>query len=106
MRSVTSRPCSGNSTIRSCSTTSLIPALRTSTIGAAASTDTVSSKLPTASDVLMVGDAPTCNTMPVWTYVRKPWSETSRRYGPVGRFDRIHAPAPSVTDVREAAVSV
>ena len=67
IRSVTWRPCSGSSTIRSCSTTSLMPALRTSTIGAAASTETVSSRLPTPSTALMVGVAPTCSTMPVWT---------------------------------------
>ena len=67
MRSVTSRPWSGSSTIRSCSTTELMPALRTSTRGAAASTDTVSSRFPTASSVLIVGVAPTCSTRPVWT---------------------------------------
>ncbi len=86
IRFVTWRPCSGSSTMRSFSTTSEMPALRTSTSGAAASTDTVSSRLPTPSTALIVGVAPTCSTMPVWTYVRKPWSDTSSLYGPVGRF--------------------
>ena len=40
--------------------------LRTSTIGAAASTETAL-ELPTANTALIVGDAPTCRTMPVCT---------------------------------------
>jgi hypothetical protein len=44
-----------------------MPALRTSTSGAAASTVTDSSTAPSASTALIVGVAPTCSTMPVWT---------------------------------------
>ena len=86
IRSVTWRPCSGNSRICSLLTTELIPALRTSTSGAAASTVTDCSSVPTLSTALTVGVPPTCSTMPVCTYVLNPWSATSSRYGPVGRF--------------------
>jgi hypothetical protein len=67
IRSVTWRPCSGNSRIALLSTIVLMPALRTSTSGAAASTVTDSSSAPTASVALTVGVPPTCRTMPVCT---------------------------------------
>ena len=65
IRSVTWRPCSGNSKMASLLTTVLMPAPRTSTSGVAASTVTDSSSEPTPSTALIVGVSPTCSTMPV-----------------------------------------
>src|SRR5215471_8151372 len=44
--------------------------------------------------------------MPVWIYSRKPGSDTSSLYGPIGRFGKVYDPVSSVIAVRFAPVSV
>src|SRR5512138_116816 len=100
------RPLSGSARISLFCTTSLIPELWTSTSGAAPSTVTDSASVPTPSTGLITSAAPTCITIPVCTYVRKPCSIASMRYGPTGRFVRTYDPLSLVTSLRVNPVSV